>query len=235
MYLLILIIIVIILVISILYNSIEYFTVFNNEAVQNISSLYNNKKLFADQIQIGDEAYRTNIDNKGNISVSYNNNKKYTLNEFGNIVYPDIQQWKTITGKSFPNGMNSGGITTTNGTKSCEALCDGDPFCIGYTYNNNNSECTTKYLIKTDSINDSLAGVPQFKDGIRNGFKRFYNKKFVNDNDQNTVNKTANLDDCEKNCYDDPKCAGYTFKQGRNCGLHYFVENNNIISGVKTI
>lgn len=228
-------IIIIIIVFIILYNQIEHLTVLSDDAVQNISDLYFSYPLITKQLQIDNGDYRTEIYESGKIVVSNNNDKKFTLNEYGDIIYPDRRQWKTLAGRQLPDGMINGTPVSANSNKTCEILCDGDPFCIGYSYDHKKLECVTKYLPPANKEANSLAGLTQYKNGVRNGFLQFHDKKLFNENATNTDTFTANLNNCEKTCLDEPDCIGYTFVQGKKCEHHSFITNDNITTGIKTI
>src|SRR5690606_8966662 len=113
-------IIIIIIVFIILYNQIEHLTVLSDDAVQNISDLYFSYPLITKQLQIDNGDYRTEIYESGKIVVSNNNDKKFTLNEYGDIIYPDRRQWKTLAGRQLPDGMINGTPVSANSNKTCE-------------------------------------------------------------------------------------------------------------------
>src|SRR5690606_35811015 len=111
------------------------------------------------------------------------------------------------------------------------SICNDNPFCIGYTYDNANATCTTK---KLKYVDNSIAGVAQFKDGNRYGMKKYYDRAFTDTS--NTIHKEdTGLSVCEKICYDDPNCAGYTFKLGKTCSIHPFIADASKTSGIKTV
>jgi len=59
-------------------------------------------------------------------------------------------------------------IVTANKTNTCESLCNGDPFCVGYNFNG--TDCNTIFL---PNSTNSLAGVTQYKDGAMQ-YSSFY-------------------------------------------------------------
>src|SRR5690606_36113139 len=104
-------------------------------------------------------------------------------------------QWKTLGNREIPSEVLN--TITANNTGVCESMCNDNPFCIGYTYDNANATCTTK---KLKYVDNSIAGVAQFKEGNRYGMKKYYDRAFTDTS--NTIYKEdTGLSVCEKICY----------------------------------
>lgn len=222
-------------IVSVLCYQIETFinnsSVISNEGVQNINSLYNNKKIITNQMRIENNNYSTDIDNKGNITVNHGNDKKYTLNKFGDMEYPSKQQWKTIVGKKM-SGFVHKTVESVNANK-CELLCDDDPFCMGYLYDKTDSKCSTLYMAPAKNQN-MVSGIVQYNNGVRNGIKRYNDKWF---GFSFNMNKTSDIgiSECENSCLNDSNCSGYHYDSNRSCFHYPFEEYSNITTGIKTV